>query len=128
MAPSRPVENKLPTNRQLELQFAADCGLSLSQVDPYGDAPLPSLAVAFNYVPGGPMVPPEVAKDLPTWLRSLNNWYDKVVKRGQTQFFFMAGKDHFLGQDHAIPIEFRELFQFFNPSDIDVTIVSAYSL
>ena len=60
VAPSRrpPVANKLPIAR--ELQFAADCGLSLSQVDPYGDAPLPSAAVAFNYVPGGPMVPPVI--------------------------------------------------------------------
>ena len=76
------MKNKLPTNRQLELQFVVDCGLSLSQVDPYGDALLPSAVVAFNYVPGGPMVPPEVADDLPTRLRSLNVWYEKSAKRG----------------------------------------------
>ena len=130
MAPSRrrPVKNKLPTNRQLELQFAADCGLSLSQVDPYGDAPLPSAAVAFSYVPGGPMVPPEVAKNLPTRLRSLHDWYMKSAKRGQTQFMFMTGKEHFLGEDYPVSIDFAELFRFFNLRDIDVTIVSAYAL
>ena len=130
VAPSRrPAENTLTAQQKFELQFAAECGMSLSQVMPYSDAPLPPpAAVAFNYVSGGPMVPPGVAEDLPTRLRSLNNWYEKAAKRGQKQFYFCPGKDHFLGQDHAIPIEFRELFQFFNLSDIDVTNVGAYFL
>ena len=131
MAPSRrPVENKLTSKRQLELQFAAECGMSLSQVDPYSDAPLPGpAAVAFNYVKDGPIVPSGVAiKDLPTRLRSLNNWYEKVAKSGQTQFFFMAGKKHFLRQEYEVPIDFEELFQFFNLRDLDLSIVSAYAL
>ena len=89
--------------------------MSLSELDPYSDAPLPGpAAVAFNYVKGGPMVPPGVSiKDLPTRLRSLNNWYEKVAKSGQTQFFFKDRKEHFIGQERdAIPIEFVELFQF----------------
>ena len=59
----RPVAKKLPTAR--ELQFAAETGVSLSQLDPYENAPLPPSGLAFNYVKGGPMVPPEVAKNLP---------------------------------------------------------------
>ena len=128
MAPSRrpPVAKKLPTAR--ELQFAADCGLSLSQVDPYGDAPLPSLEVAFSYVPGAPMVPPDVANNLPTRLRSLHDWYMKSARTGQTQFMFNAGKEHFLGEYYPVSIDFGELFRFFNLRDIDVAIVSAYTL
>ena len=78
----RPVAKKLPTAR--ELQFAAETGLSLSQLDPYGNAPLPSSRLAFNYVKGGPMVPPGVAEDLPTRLRSLNKWYENAAMGGQT--------------------------------------------
>ena len=93
VAPSHrpPVANKLPTNR--ELQFAADCGLSLSQVDPWGAAEIQRAAVAFNYVKGGPMVRPGVnQEDIPTRLRALNKWYERVAKEGRTQFYFMAGK------------------------------------
>ena len=129
MAPTtshrRPMA-KLPTAR--ELQFAAEAGLSLSQVDSYGNAPLPSSRLAFNYVKGGPMVPPEVVKNLPTRLFSLNTWYEKVAKEGKTQVFFMAGKKHFLRQEYEVPIDFVELFQFFNLRDLDLSIVSAYAL
>ena len=130
MAPSRRrAENTLTAQQKYELQFAAEVGMSVSELDPLSNAPLPgTAAVAFKYVSGGPMVPPGVAEDLPTRLRSLNNWYEKAAKRGQTQFYFCPGKDHFLGQDHAIPIEFCELFEFFNLRDIHITIVSAYSL
>ena len=107
---------------------AADCGLSLSQVDQNGDAPLPASALAFNYVKGGPMVRPEVADDLPTRLRSLNQWYEKVTKRGQTQVFFMVGKKYYLRQEYEVPIDFEELFRFFNLRDLDLSIVSAYAL
>jgi hypothetical protein len=117
---------KLPTAR--ELQFAAEAGLSLSQVDPYGNAPLPSSGLAFNYVKGGPMVPPEVVKNLPTRLFSLNTWYEKVAKEGKTQVFFMAGKNHFLRQEYEVPIDFAELFNFFNLRDLDLPIISAYCL
>ena len=85
-------------------------------------------AVAFSYVKGGPMVPPEVANNLPTRLRSLNKWYEKVAKGGQTQVFFMAGKQHYLRQEYAVPIYFKELFRFYNLRDIDISIVSAYAL
>ena len=74
------------------------------------------------------MVPPGVAEDLPIRLRALNKWYDKVAKGGQTQFYFMAGKDHFLGQEYAIPIQMEELFRFFNLRDIDISIISFYTL
>ena len=117
---------KLPTAR--ERQFAAEAGLSLSQVDPYGNAPLPSSGLAFNYVKGGPMVQPEVVKNLPTRLFSLNTWYEKVAKEGKTQVFFMAGKNHFLRQEYEVPIDFAELFNFFNLRDIDLPIISAYCL
>ena len=40
----------------------------------------------------------------------------------------MAGKEHFLGEEYAIPIEFQELIWFYNLRDIDVSIVSAYTL
>ena len=98
-------------------------------MDPYGDAPLPSLGVAFSYVQGGPMVPPEVANNLPTRLQSLHDWYMKSARRGQTQFMFNARKEHFLGEaDYSVSIDFAELFRFFNLRDIDVAIVSAYTL
>ena len=131
MAPSHlpPVANKLPIAR--ELQFAAEAGLSLSQVNPYGDAPLPSLELAFNYVPGMPMVPsPEVENNLPTRLRLLHDWYMRAAKRGQTQFMFCAGREHFLGEapDYPVSIDFGELFRFFNLRDIDVALVSAHTL
>ena len=75
------------------------------------------------------MVPPEVAKNLPTRLRSLHDWYMKSAKRGQTQFMFNAGKEHFLGAaDYPVSIDFGELFRCFNLRDIDVAIVSAYTL
>ena len=130
VGPSRRAENTLTDTQKYQLQFAAEVGMTLIELDPRSNAPLPAgtATVAFQYVSGGPMVPPGVAEDLPTRLRSLNNWYEKAAKRRQIQFYFCPGKDHFLGQDHAIPIEFRELFQFFNLRDIDVTIVSAYSL
>ena len=97
-------------------------------MDPYGDAPLPASALAFNYVKGGPMVPPEVADDLPTRLLSLNKWYEKVAKGGQTQVFFMAGQKHYLRQEYDVPIDFEELFRFFNLRDLDLSIVSANAL
>ena len=45
--------------------------MSVSELDPLSNGPLPgTTAVAFKYVSGGPMVPPGVAEDLPTRLRS----------------------------------------------------------
>ena len=41
---------------------------------------------------------------------------------------FNAGKEHFLGEDYPVSIDFGELFRFFNLRDIDVAIVSAYTL
>jgi hypothetical protein len=113
---------------QRRLEFAAECGLTLSQVDPTAPE-IEAAPLAFNYVKGGPMVRPGVhAEDLPTRLRALNKWYEKVAKEGRTLFYFMAGKDHFLRQDYWIPITMEELFRFFNLRDIDISLVSCYTL
>ena len=90
----------------------------------WGGAP-----VAFNYVQGGPMIRPGVEQeDIPTRLRSLNKWYERVAKEGRTSFLFLAGKDHFLGQHYPLTIYMEELFRFFNLCDIDKSIVSCYTL
>ena len=90
MAPShRRAENTLTEQQKYELQFTTEVGRSVTELNPWSNAPLPgTAAVAFKYVSGGPMVPPGVTEDLPTRLRSLNNWYEKAAKRRQTQFYF----------------------------------------
>ena len=68
VAPSRRrAENTLTAQQKYELQIAAEVGMSVGELDPLSNAPLPGTpAVAFKYVRGGPMVPPGVAEDLPT--------------------------------------------------------------
>ena len=65
---------------QRKLEFAAECGMILSQLASKG--PEVGVAeVAFNDVKGGPMIRPGVEQeDIPTWLRSLNKWYERVRK------------------------------------------------
>ena len=113
---------------QAELDFARECGLSVSQLDPAAKE-IEGAALAFNYVKGGPMVRPELhPEEIPTRLRALNKWYLKVAKQGQEMTCFAPGKDHFLGQDYSLSITMEELFRFFNLSDIDISIVSCYTL
>ena len=125
MDPSQ-LDGLVSTKRRLE--FAAECGLTISQLDGKGPE-VGGAAVAFNYVKGGPMIRPGVEQeDIPTRLRSLNKWYERVAKEGRTSFYFLAGKDHFLGQEYPLPIQMEELFRFFNLRDIDISIVSCYTL
>ena len=115
-------------SHQRKLEFAVECGISLSQVEGKGSevGVAPS---AFNYVKGGPMIRSRVEQeDIPTRLRKLNKWYERITKEGQTSFLFLAGKDHFLGQHYPLPIPMEELFQVFNLRDIDISIVSCYTL
>ena len=127
ISPFKVAPSKVSTT-QRRLEFAAECGLTLSQLD--ATAPeIEGAAVAFNYVQGGPMVRPGVhPQDIPTRLRALNKWYERVAKEGRTLFYFMAGKDHFLGQEYSLPTTMKELFRFFNLRDIDISIVSFYTL
>jgi hypothetical protein len=126
---SVPSELYGSVSHQRKLEFAAECGISLSQVEGKGSevGVAPS---AFNYVKGGPMIRPGVAQeDIPTQLRKLNKWCERVTKKDErTSFLFLAGPDHFLGQHYSIPIYMEELFRFFNLRDIDISIVSCYTL
>jgi hypothetical protein len=66
---------------QAELDFAREASLTLSQLDPAAEE-IEGVAVAWNYVKGGPMVRPELEPELPTQLRKLHKWYLKVAKEG----------------------------------------------
>ena len=120
------LDGSVSTQRRLE--FAAECGLTLSQLDPTA-IEFEGAVVALNYVKGGPMVRPELhPEEIPTRLRALNKWYLKVTKEGQEMFYFAPGKDHFLGQAYSLSITMEELFRFFNLRDIDINIVSCYTM
>jgi hypothetical protein len=113
---------------QAQLDFARETGFSLSQLDPYAPDQFESAPIAFQYVKGGPMVSPKLnPSQLPTHLRKLNKWYLEVAKEGREMIYFTPGKDHFLGHQE-ITISMEELFRFFNLRDIDIGIVSCYTL
>ena len=64
------------------MDFARECGLSLSQLDPFAPE-IEGAAVEFQYVKGGPMVSPKLHPSrLQTQLRKLNKWYLDVAKEG----------------------------------------------
>ena len=72
------LDDSVSTQRKLE--FAAECGITLSQVDGKGPE-VGGAPVAFNYVKGGPIIRPGVEQeDIPTRLQSLNKWYERVAK------------------------------------------------
>jgi hypothetical protein len=113
---------------QAQLDFPRETGLCLSQLDPYALDQFESAPIAFQYVKGGPMVSPKLnPSQLPTHLRKLNKWYLEVAKEGREMIYFTPGKDHFLGHQE-ITISMEELFRFFNLRDIDIGIVSCYTL
>ena len=64
-------------------QFAAETGMSLSQLEAEDELPLPSHVDKWVWEYGKSLVPRDQIEFLPTQMRRLHDWYMDVTKKGR---------------------------------------------
>ena len=93
--------------------------------------PMPTLReeeIKRKYVRGQPLVEPQKAKNLPTRMYELHDWYIKITKiSNRESLMVQVEEDHYFHKK-ALAVEYSELFQLFNQDALDKSIVSCYCL
>ena len=123
------VRNAARTAGLTEAALTAACiemGLTVYQC--LGLAETPTGDLAYKYVFGKPLVPPEEEGKLQTRMRHLHNWYLQVTKGRNGYWLPVNIKEEYYFRRANMHIEMSELFQLYNHDAIDVTIVSCYCL
>ena len=81
-----------------------------------------------KYVRGQPLVEPQKAKNLPTRMYELYQWYMNIIKISNRESLMVnVRKDHYF-HEKAVSVEYSELFQLYNQDALDKSIVSCYCL
>jgi hypothetical protein len=83
--------------------------------------------VVPTYELGMPFVTQERSAELPTTMRSLHNWYLRVVKEGRIMIVVKVPEEYYFRADE-IHIDFSELNQLYNFRALDKSIISCYCL
>ena len=106
---------------------AAQIGMTLRAVLGLEEAPMSE--VAITYVPNGPLVEPAQEEDLPPQMKNLLRWYKGYIKTNAGKEYIYAEvrhEHHF--KHYYVTIGLSELFQLFNLSELDKSIISSYVL
>lgn len=109
-----------------EAQFAAECGMTLSQMLSGQEFPI-SDQIVWKWEHGKSLVPPDELDHLPTQMGKLHKWYMEVAKAGREVLIVQVTKEHFAGADE-IKIYLEELYQLYKIDALDLSIVSTYCL
>jgi hypothetical protein len=114
------------TDELARAKFAAEAGMSLSQLD--AEELHPYLHVdKWKWKYGESLVPPEQIEFLPTQMRRLHDWYMDVTKVGRLVLVVQVTDKHYIGRDE-INVYLEELYQLYQLDSLDLTIVSTYCL
>ena len=109
-----------------EAEFAAEVGMTLSQLQSGGDFPI-SDQIVWKWEYGKSLLPPDQIDDLPTQMRKLHRWYMEVTKLERQMLIVKVTKEYFAGADE-IQIYLEELYQLYKIDALDLAIVSTYCL
>jgi hypothetical protein len=107
--------------------LAADMGVTIAELLGEQDVNIPMAHVVPTYELGMPFVTQERSAELPTAMRSLHNWYLRVVKEGRIMIVAKVPEEYYFRPDE-IHIDFSELNQLYNFRALDKSIISCYCL
>jgi hypothetical protein len=124
---SKDVPQVLQQDMEEAAKWAADMGVSVAELLGSQDDKLPKADVVPTYVPGMPLVSKERLQQLPTHMRNLHEWYERVVKKDRTIIVAKVPQEYYFRAD-TIHVEFSELFQLFNFDALDKSLMSCYCL
>ena len=108
-------------------KFAAETGMSLSQLEAEDELPLPSHVDKWVWEYGKSLVPRDQIEFLPTQMRRLHDWYMDVTKNNLAALPVQITEEHFIGRDE-INLYLEELYQLYQFDSLDLGIVSIYCL
>jgi len=116
----------LENDHAYRAQFAAELGISLSQLDA-DDLPLQVAPTRWTWEYGKDLVSPDELQNLPTQMTRLHKWYKNVTSEGRILIRVKITDEHFNGADEAtIPIE--EIYQLYQLDALDLSILTTYCL
>jgi hypothetical protein len=108
-------------------KLAAEMGVTIAELLGEQDVNIPKAPVVPTYELGMPFVTQERSAELPTAMRSLHNWYLRVVKEGRIMIVAKVPEEYYFRPDE-IHIDFSELNQLYNFRALDKSIISCYCL
>jgi len=124
---SKDVPQVLQQDMKEAAKWAAEMGLTVSQLLSSQDDNLPKAVVAPTYVRGQPLVSKERRQQLPTHMRNLHDWYLRFVKEDRTMIVAKVPHEYYFRAEE-IHVEFSELFQLYNFDALDKSLMSCYCL
>jgi hypothetical protein len=122
-----PQRREEPIDMEEAAKLAAEMGVSIDDMLGSQDDKLPKAVVVSTYVPGKPLVSGDKREQLPTEMRTLHEWYLRVVKNGRTMIVAKVPQEYYFRREE-IHVEFSELFQLYNFYALDKSIMSCYCL
>ena len=132
MPPLNVFSNTEKTIPQLQTdteELARNLGLTLAEyLGQICDEPPTAPLLAYKYQYGKPLVRPEEVQHLPTKMRRLHEWYLQASQEGTSWLIVGFRDEYYYSGDDELIIEFDKMFQLYNQSAIDKTIVSFYCL
>jgi len=115
----------LPTDQVLAAEFAAEAGITLSQLQ---GADIPKFDEdLWKWEYGKSLLPPDQIKLLPTQMRKLHDWYLKVTKEGRKMILVKVTEEHYVGADQ-VQIYLEELYMLYKLDALDLSLISTYCL
>ena len=109
-------------------QFAADAGISVSQLDNENLLSSTFEPAKWPWVYGKDLVSPDELKVLPTQMTRLHKWYKEVVLLGREMIIVRVTSEHFSGITSELTIPLEELYQLYQLDALDLSILSTYCL
>ena len=108
-------------------QFAADAGISVSQLDNENLLSSTFEPAKWPWVYGKDLVSPDELKVLPTQMTRLHKWYKNVTSEGRILIPVKITDEHFNGATEiTIPIE--EIYRLYQLDALDLSILTTYCL
>ena len=108
-------------------KLAADMGVTIAELLGSQDDNIPKAPVVPTYELGMPFVTQQRSAELPIAMRSLHNWYLRVVKEGRIMIVAKVPEDYYF-RPEEIHVEFSELNQLYKFWALDKSIMSCYCL
>ena len=116
----------LEKDHAIRTQFAAEIGISLSQLEA-DDMPSLMRPTRWTWEYGKDLVSPDELQNLPTQMTRLHKWYKNVTSEGRILIPVKITDEHFNGADEiTIPIE--EIYQLYQLDALDLSILTTYCL
>jgi hypothetical protein len=118
----------LPVDQQGLIDFVKGSGLSAAEVAGRKEVAIQPRVARWKYEFGKSPVPIELVPELPTKMRRLHDYYTLASASGTIMLGVRIKDEDYFHGEHAIWLNFEELYQLYHHDAFDISFINTWLL